>query len=47
MKFENLRGSSDESFRGITLVKRTTFNAMIKILENALIIKKAEEGLIN
>lgn len=44
MKFENLKNSPDGLFRRITGVKRTTFEAMIKILKEALVLKKAKGG---
>ncbi len=47
MKFENLKSSSDKVFRRITGVKRTTFEIMVKILQEALALKKAKGGRRN
>ena len=44
MKFDNLKQSSDEVFRRITGVKRTTFEGMLTILREALVVKKAKGG---
>jgi len=41
VKFENLKKLSDEKFRRITGVKRTTFTKMIKIIQDASNAKKA------
>ncbi|MBA2307701.1 hypothetical protein H0W26_06250 [Candidatus Dependentiae bacterium] len=48
MKLENLKKPSDEVFRRITGVQRTTFETMIRILQEALILKRAKgAGPIN
>ncbi len=47
MKFENLKSASDKVFRRITGVKRTTFEIMVKILQEALALKKAKGGRRN
>lgn len=47
MKHENLKTLSDKNFRRITGVKRTTFNAMVKILKDADKLKKKKGGRSN
>ena len=44
MKFETLVGYSDEKFRRITGVKRTTFEKMLEILRRKFAIKHAKGG---
>ena len=44
MKYEKLKSSSDAQFRRVTGVKRTTFETMVKILEDAHKIKKSKGG---
>lgn len=47
MKLENLQNLSDQNFRRITGVKRTTFNIMVQLLTKAQEIKKARGGRPN
>lgn len=47
MKLENLKHLSDETFRRITGVKRTTFEVMVGLLNEAQKIKKAKGGRPN
>jgi Helix-turn-helix of DDE superfamily endonuclease len=47
VKHENLKKLSDKNFRRITGVKRTTFDAMIKILKEANDLKKKKGGRSN
>ena len=44
MKYEKLKSSSDAQFRRVTGVKRTTFEVMVKILQEAHKIKKSKGG---
>jgi len=44
MRYEKLNGLTDEEFRRLTGVKRTTFNKMLEILTEAEKIKKAKGG---
>lgn len=44
MNYETLKNSSDEIFRRSTGVKKTTFNKMLEILENAYKEKKIQGG---
>jgi len=45
MKYENIKGYREEKFRRITGVKRTTFEKMLGILEEAETIRRAKGGL--
>lgn len=44
MKFENLQNASNQHFRRITGVKRPTFTVMMRLLQEALLIKKSKGG---
>ena len=44
MKYETLKGYSDEAFRRITGVKRVTFGKMIEILCKEFAVKHARGG---
>jgi len=44
MKYEKMKSYSDEKFRRITGVKRSTFKRMVEILENAEKQRRAEGG---
>jgi len=44
MKFENLKKRSDEEFRRITGVKRTTFSKMLEIIREASVTKAKGPG---
>ena len=43
MKYEQVKSISDEQFRRLTGVKRSSFNKMVKILEEADKKKKEKE----
>ena len=47
MKYEQVKNLSDEQFRRLTGVKRSTFDKMIKILEEADKKKKIKGGRRN
>lgn len=47
MKFEQLREESEEGFRRLTGIKRTTFNVMTEILRKAEEELKAKGGKPN
>lgn len=47
LKYEQVKNLSDEQFRRLTGIKRSTFNKMIKILEEADKKKKAKGGRRN
>lgn len=47
MKLKNLQEMSDEQFRRVTGVKRTTFERMVELLEEAHIKKKLRGGRPN
>lgn len=44
MLWESIKDLSDEDFKRLTGIKRTTFNRMIEILQEAELIKKARGG---
>lgn len=47
MKYEQIQGLEEDKFRRLTGVKRTTFDKMINILNDADIKKKAKGGRKN
>jgi hypothetical protein len=47
MKHANLRATSEQNFRRVTGVKRSTFNRMVEILTEAHSIKKSKGGRPN
>jgi hypothetical protein len=44
MKYETLKSYSDEEFRRITGVKRTTFEKMLEILRRSFVLKHVQGG---
>ncbi len=44
MKFETVKGLDEEKFRRLTGVKRTTFNKMVGILEQAIKNRETNKG---
>ncbi len=44
MKFKQIKDESQEGFRRLTGVKRTTFDVMTNILSEADVLLKSQEG---